>query len=102
MAFIIIGILAVLASPILSRQYIDRKLPGLPAELTRDVAGRGIVPSWVSTINLVGWGLIVLGVLSFLVKREACSLTSACSRRRAGTAWSSAASRSPAAADAGR
>ncbi len=59
---IIVGIGGILLSAIQSRQFASP----IPPELLEETAGTGIVPSWVSLINILGWLAIFAGLISWL------------------------------------
>ncbi len=59
---IIVGIGGILFSAIRSRQLASH----IPPELLEETAGTGIVPSWVSLINIMGWLAIIAGLISWL------------------------------------
>lgn len=60
MGILIIGVMCVVASAVLTREKWRDE--GIPPELAEYTAGTGIVPRWVSLINLIGWGAIIIGV----------------------------------------
>ena len=64
MWIIILGVIGVALSAVISRRRLNRR--GLPPELEKHTAGIGVVPTWVSILNIVSWGLIVLGVLTLV------------------------------------
>lgn len=59
---IIIGIGGILFSVIESRHFASH----IPPEPPEETAGTGIVPSWVSLINILGWLAIATGFISWL------------------------------------
>lgn len=69
---IIAGIVLVIVSGKITRRYFKHRLPldGLSnhdkADLMEASAGTGVVPSWVSLLNLVGWAIGVIGVIVLL------------------------------------
>jgi len=58
---IIVGIGSILFSAIKSRQLASH----IPPELLEETTGTGIVPSWVSLINILGWLAIIAGFISW-------------------------------------
>ena len=61
LGLIVVGFLLWWASGLLTEHFLNRS--GLGAEDFDAVAGHGIVPGWVSLVNLLGWlGLAVGGV----------------------------------------
>ncbi len=60
-----LGILGIAISGAVTRQAFNRS--GLPTELLEHTAGTGLVPKWASALNLLGWGLLLLGGLGFLL-----------------------------------
>ncbi len=65
MGFIIIGVIGIVLSAILTQHFVKKN--GLPTEMTEQLPGTGVIPKWVSLINLAGWALIVWGVISFFI-----------------------------------
>jgi len=59
---IIVGIGGILFSAIKSRQLASHSL----GELLEETAETGIVPWWVSLINILGWLAIIAGLISWL------------------------------------
>ncbi|MDA2934830.1 hypothetical protein MYX82_10880 [Acidobacteria bacterium AH-259-D05] len=60
---LIAGILAIVFSAVKSRQLTAH----IPPELREHTAGTGIVPSWISLINILGWITVLAGVVMFIV-----------------------------------
>lgn len=66
---LIVGVLGVLASALLTHAYWNRAGLGrrswIPTRALYEArsasAGRGIVPSYVSLLNLTSWGCLLLG-----------------------------------------
>lgn len=51
---------------ILITAYIEKKTPEFNNPIMRDLtAGTGIVPKWVSLLALVGYILVIAGIVSF-------------------------------------
>ncbi len=62
---LIIGFVGIAASALLTRNYWRRA--GLHSYEARNAsAGTGIVPSWVSLLNLASWLCLLLGVVMLL------------------------------------
>jgi len=59
---IIGGIGGILFSAIRSRQLANL----IPLKLLEETEGTGIVPSWVSLTNLLGWLALFAGLISWL------------------------------------
>jgi hypothetical protein len=60
MSLIIAGVLGLVASAVLTQSFLrnsGRSVDSFPSS-----AGKGIVPSWVSLINLGSWVLIAVGL----------------------------------------
>lgn len=51
----------IILSGVLTHSF--RKKAGIPKELTEHLPGTGIIPKWVSLLNLGGWALAVWGVI---------------------------------------
>ena len=64
MIIIIIGIICIFFSSSLSKKYLRKS--GIPQSEWRGTAGKGIVPTWVSGLNIIAWTLIIIGVLSLV------------------------------------
>ena len=62
MAFIIIGVVGIVLSAVLTMQQFNKSR--LPPELLEHTAGTGLVPSWVSFVNIVSWFILGIGVLA--------------------------------------
>jgi len=58
---IIVGVACVALSAALGHAYCRRA--GIPPRFRPYTAGTGIVPKWLSFVNLGGWALLVAGVL---------------------------------------
>jgi hypothetical protein len=59
---ILIGIVGIVLSATLSKQRFNKSR--LPPEVQEHTAGTGLVPSWVSLVNIVSWIILGIGVLS--------------------------------------
>lgn len=65
----VVGVAVVFISGLLTRSAIrqggwdwaEKMSPGV-------TAGKGIVPTWISLLNLLGYGLIVIGVLMWIAR----------------------------------
>jgi hypothetical protein len=57
----ILGAAAIVLSGILTQHF--RSKAGIPAEFIEHLAGTGIVPKWVSLLNIVGWVLLLVGIV---------------------------------------
>jgi len=69
---IIAGIALILVSGSVTRSSFKKNLPldGLSnhekADLMEASAGSGAVPAWVSAMNLLGWAIVVIGVIALI------------------------------------
>lgn len=61
MVLIVIGVVGIILSAILTRQKFNRS--GLPSQLLEHTAGTGLVPSWVSFLNIASWVILAIGIL---------------------------------------
>lgn len=59
------GIFSFIISWVLNRRYL--RDDGLDALFFDQIAGTRTVRNWVSFLNLLGWGLIGVGILMFLI-----------------------------------
>ena len=64
MELIVVGIIGIVFSASITKKYLRES--GLPRSEWKNTAGKVIVPSWVSAINIVAWALIIIGILTFL------------------------------------
>ena len=71
---VLAGVGAILVSGLLTGSYARRNAPwiahldaGDRADALNEMAGTGVVPKWVSHINLMGWGLLVIGLILIFV-----------------------------------
>ena len=60
---VVSGIFGVIASGVLSKRFIDKRAPWLRPEQYEIVPGTGIIPKWVSALNLSSWTLLVFGII---------------------------------------
>ena len=62
---VVLGVCQIVLSGFLTnrswRQY------GIPVDMRKFTAGTGIVPRWISVVNLMGWGLAAAGLLRLLM-----------------------------------
>lgn len=65
MIFIALGLAGIIVSASLSKARVKRS--GVPREMWEYTAGTGIVPRWISMINLGSWLFVVIGILSLLL-----------------------------------
>ncbi len=65
MQFIIAGIITIIISGVLTNYF--RKKVGFPKELAEHLPGTGVIPKWVSLINLGGWALVAWGGVSIFL-----------------------------------
>ena len=64
---ILAGVIGIYLSARKSRSCWAKE--GIPPHLRKHTAGMGIVPSWVSVLNIASWGLVILGVLGLFAKK---------------------------------
>lgn len=64
-ALIVAGVIGILVSGTMSTRRF--KSTGLPAESWKHTAGTGLVPQWVSFMNLASWVVLALGVVLLFV-----------------------------------
>lgn len=62
MLLIILGAAGIVLSAILTKQRFNKSR--LPPKFLKHTAGTGLVPSWVSFLNIVSWVVLGIGVLS--------------------------------------
>lgn len=62
---IVVGFVGIVVSGNMSTRRF--KQSGLPPESWKDTAGTGLVPAWVSFINIGSWVVLVLGVLALFL-----------------------------------
>jgi len=62
---ILIGVAGIVLSAALTKSQFNKNR--LPFDLLEHSAGTGLVPSWVSFINIASWIILVIGVLSLLL-----------------------------------
>jgi len=63
-ALIIIGVAGIAVSGVLTKRRFNRSR--LPPELLEHTAGTGLVPKWVSLLNIVSWIVLGIGTLSLI------------------------------------
>ena len=66
MALIIVGLAGIALSAVLTKRRFNKSR--LPPVLLEHTAGTGLVPSWVSLINIVSWVVVGVGVLSLILR----------------------------------
>lgn len=59
------GITGLVLSSILTKSFLNRA--NLPDDSFEFAAGRGVVPSWVSLLNLSSWLVLGFGVVTLFV-----------------------------------
>jgi hypothetical protein len=64
MVLIIIGIIGIVLSGILTKQSLNKH--EIPTELLDQTAGTGLVPKWISLVNITSWVVLGVGVLSLI------------------------------------
>ncbi len=66
---IILGVVLILVSGRLTGHYFKQRLPldalssHEKADMMEASAGKGVIPTWVSGMNLLGWVVAVIGVV---------------------------------------
>lgn len=64
MILILLGLVGVVLSGILTKRRFNQS--GLPSELLEHTAGKGLVPAWVSALNILSWIVLGIGVVSVI------------------------------------
>ena len=64
---IIFGVIGLVLSSYLTRRFLSGA--GIPQGLWNYAPGTGIVPSWVSLINIISWALLGIGILAYLFRK---------------------------------
>lgn len=60
---IIVGIIALITSAVLTNKYVTGTFGEVTPASMRMSEGTGVVPSWVSLINLAGWTTAAIGAV---------------------------------------
>lgn len=63
LVMLVVGIGALLVSGSVTRRRVGEAFGQVDDTSMRMSTGTGVVPKWVSLLNLVGWALIVVGLI---------------------------------------
>ena len=66
MVLIFVGVVGIALSAVLTKRRFNKSQ--LPPGLLEHTAGTGLVPSWVSLINIVSWIIVGIGVVSLILR----------------------------------